>query len=373
MRPKRIDQVVHVLAGRDAIGAHLIHTGEAIRRAGYESDIYVGEVHSELAHLARPLEELPPPSRDRWLLLHHSTGAAAVESVLRRDDPLIVDYHNVTPASLLAPWEPWLKEELELGVEQLHALARKALFGVAHSRFSETELRAAGCTRTSVVAPLVDLESFERKGDPAPRLGRIHERKESGSDWLFVGRVSPHKAQHDVVKAFYCYKRFFDPAARLHLVGSPLGHDYPRALWRFVARLGLEDSVSLEGMVSDDALGAYYRSADVFVCMSDHEGFCVPLIEAMQLRVPVVAYDSSAVGETVSDGGIVLETKEPMVVATAVHRVLCDVQLHEELQEAGHRRASMFSLPNGYRRWSSVLEEAVKVSDLPSGPLAGCR
>ena len=118
----------------------------------------------------------------------------------------------------------------------------------------------------------------------------------------------------------------------------------------------------MPGMVSDEALLAYYRSADVFVCASDHEGFCVPLVEAMHLGVPVVAYGASAVGETVADGGLVLADKAPMTLATAAHRVVADPALRTRLAESGRRRAQEFSLARGRARLVEAVEQALSVA-----------
>lgn len=363
--PERIDQVVHILADKDAIGSHVVHTREALREAGYASDIYAGDAHPEVRHLAKSIEELPSqPRRGSWLLVHHSIGAAVADVVARRAEPRLLDYHNVTPPSLVARWAPWVREELELGIEQLHELAPGSFFGVAHSRFSERDLREAGCPATTVLPPLVDLKEFEAAADRTVMSAMAAESAEGGADWLFVGRISPHKAQHDLIKAFACYRRFFDPLARLHLVGSSLGEDYPRALARFAARLGLQDAVRMAGVIDAPSLAAYYASADVFVCVSDHEGFCVPLVEAMHLGVPVVAYDSSAVGETVGVGGIVLREKAPMAVATAVHRVVSDAALRERLVVAGRRRGRSFSLENGHRRWAEIVDMAREAAAL---------
>jgi glycosyltransferase involved in cell wall biosynthesis len=360
--PRRIDQVVHVLAARDAIGAHVLHTREVLREAGYASDIYAAQTQPELSAQARPLEELPAVAHSgSWLLFHHSTGAPVADLVARRPEPLVLDYHNVTPAELVAPWVPWLRAELELGAEQLAPLAGRAVFAIAHSRFSERALHEAGCPRTAVAAPLVDLEATEQTVDLGVLGSLTHDKEaDGGSDWLFVGRVSPHKAQHDLVKAFACYRRCFDDGARLHLVGGALGTDYQRALERFCARLGIEGAVRLTGSVSPGSLAAYYRAADVFVCASDHEGFCVPLVEAMAAGVPVVAYDAAAVGETVGSGGLVLEDKSPVALATAVHRVLADERTRAALVQAGRRRARDFTLETGAARMAAALSEAVR-------------
>jgi glycosyltransferase involved in cell wall biosynthesis len=353
--------VLHILAAHDAIGTHVLLMRDALRGAGFDSDIYAGDAHPEVRDQARPLEDLPiSPRRDSWLLFHHSTGSAVAEAILRRAEPTLIDYHNITPPSYVRRWAPWIREELELGLEQLRALAPVSFFGIAHSTFSEVELHAAGCSQTAVVAPLVDLALLDRRPD-APDLAarRRAERAAGGTDWLFVGRVSPHKAQHDLIKAFACYRRCYDPSARLHLVGTSLGTDYPRALDRFAQRLGLADAVRMVGMASAEELVTYYRSADVFVCASDHEGFCVPIVEAMHLGVPVVAYGAAAVGETVGDGGLVLSDKTPMTLATAAHRVVADDGVRANLVKAGKRRADGFSLSAGRGRVASAIEAAV--------------
>ncbi len=159
----------------------------------------------------------------------------------------------------------------------------------------------------------------------------------------------PHKAHHDVIKALACARRLFDPGARLHLVGRESCPPYAGALRRFASVLGLTDAVEFVGSISPGELAAYYESADVLVCCSDHEGFCAPLLEAMHHRLPVVAYGVAAVPETVLDAGIVLPSKSPVLVATAVERVLADPQLRATLVRAGLERTSAFT-PEGARR-----------------------
>ncbi len=360
-RVSRIDQVVHILAAHDAIGAHVLHTRDALRQAGYESDIYAGDAHPEVREHAWPLDDLSTSrSKRRWLLFHHSTGSAVAEAVLRRPEPVILDYHNITPASYVSRWAPAMREELELGREQLEALAPRSFYGIAHSTFSRRELEEAGIGHTSVVAPMFDMADATADPDVSEALAK--ERASGGAGWLFVGRLSPHKAQHDLVKALAAYRRLYDPRARLHLVGTSLGTDYPRALERFANRLGIADDVRTPGSVSSEALVAYYRSADVFVCASEHEGFCVPLVEAMHLGLPVVAYGAAAVGETVGEGGLVLPDKTPVRMATAVRRVVEDGALRRALVQLGKQRAASFSLGAVRRQLVSALDDAHMVA-----------
>jgi L-malate glycosyltransferase len=382
MRPGRIDQVVHILAYNDAIGSHVLEVRDILRRAGFDSEIYAGEVHPELQDQARPVEELPVPRAGQgsrggqgvqrsqgggsrggsWLLFHHSIGTRVADVVLKRPEPLVVDYHNITPPALVDGWAPRVRDELELGLEQLHRLASKAFFGMAHSSFSERELARAGCTRTTVVPALFRASSRGETADPVALRALRAAKSEGGADWLFVGRLSPHKAQHDLVKAISASRRLYDQGARLHLVGTSLGVDYVRALERFATRLGIAEAIRIAGQVPDGVLAAYYETADVFVCLSDHEGFCVPVVEAMERGLPVVAYDAAATGETVGTGGIVLDDKSPVVVAAAVERVTKDRLLRHRLAGAARRRATELSMPASAERVRGGVEQAVTVA-----------
>jgi L-malate glycosyltransferase len=157
--------------------------------------------------------------------------------------------------------------------------------------------------------------------------------------------LAPNKCQHDVIGAFALYRRAFDPDARLTLAGSPASARYLRALQALIAELDLGDSVELPGSVPFGELLAYFATADVFVCCSEHEGFCVPLLEAMELGVPVVAYGAAAIPETVADAAVVVADKDPLTVAVAVEAVLTAGDRRSSLVAAGRVRAESFSLP----------------------------
>jgi glycosyltransferase involved in cell wall biosynthesis len=204
---------------------------------------------------------------------------------------------------------------------------------------------------------------MHRKSDEAdPTLAAdLARRKESsgGADLLFVGKISPHKAPHDLVKMLAVLRRLYDPAARLHLVGSPLGETYEPALRSFIAELGLDDAVNFAGSVSGAELEAYLQAADVFVCASDHEGFCVPLAEAMGHGIPIVAYGVTAVPETVGDAGLLLPDKAPLPFAAAVARVLSDKALRRYLADVGRARADAFNLPASQQRFVELVQGAI--------------
>jgi len=354
----RVDQVIPSLATRDAIGVHTLAVAEALRAAGVMSDIFYGDCAPELLKVARPVGSLGRPARDRWLLYQSSIGSPVFDIFATRPEPKLVNYHNITPVELLQSWEPGVGYELGLGREQLGRIAAQCRLAIADSAFNESELTDAGFASTAVASLLIDM-TVHADAD-STRLRRLRAAKgDGGPDFLFVGKVSPHKAPHDLVKMLAVYRRLYHPCARLHLVGSPLGRRYGPALDAFIAGLGLTDAVSVVGSVQPEELEAYYRSADVFVCASDHEGFCVPIVEAMAHDLPVVAYDAGAVPETVGAAGILLESKEPLLFAAAVHRVMEDEQLRSQFSRAAVHRVEAFSLDRARTRFVDLVVGAI--------------
>ncbi len=358
--PVRVDQVIPSLASRDAIGVHTVNLRDGLRAAGLASDIYYGSHTPDVEHEGRPVTELGRTGRDRWLLYQASIGSPVYDILAARAEPKLVNYHNITPAELLRDWEPAVAYEAALGRTQLARLAPQSHFAVADSSFNESELCALGYRGTAVVPLLIDMQAKSDEPDAAlaEALTRRKER-EGGADLLYVGKISPHKAPHDLVKMLDVLRRTDDPAARLHLVGSALGSNYEPALRAFVDELGLTDSVNFAGSVSGGELEAYFRSADVFVTASDHEGFCVPLAEAMGHGVPIVAYGVTAVPETVGGAGLILPDKSPVPFAAAVGRVLRDPILRTVLADAGVQRAAAFDLAASTERFVDLVRQAV--------------
>jgi glycosyltransferase involved in cell wall biosynthesis len=356
----RVDQVIPSLASRDAIGVHTLNLRDGLRAAGVDSDIFYGSFTPDVEHEGRPVTELGRAGRDRWLLYQSSIGSPVYDILSARPEPKLVNYHNITPAHLLRDWEPNVGYEVALGRTQLARLAPQSRFAVADSAFNESELQALGYGATAVVPLLIEMHA--KSDEPDPELStRLARQKESmgGADLLYVGKISPHKAPHDLVKMLEVVRRLYDPEARLHLVGSPLGETYEPVLRSFIAELGLQNAVTLTGSVSGAELEAYFRAADVYVSASDHEGFCVPLAEAMGHGVPIVAYGVTAVPETVGGAGLMLPDKSAVPFAAAVGRVLADPALRTHLAAAGQARAAEFDLGASQRRFVRLVQEAV--------------
>ncbi|MDP9404539.1 MAG: glycosyltransferase [Actinomycetota bacterium] len=366
-----IHQFIPTFAPRDAIGTHARHAQRILRDMGLESEIYADGYRGGPRGQAQSYRSFARRGRARaertWLLYQLSTGSPVFDFLMTRPEPKLVNYHNITDASLYRAWEPRVCVELAEGRRQLRELAPRVELGIAVSEFNRADLEGAGYARTTVAPVLVDLEAARVAPDAATVSSLGAAKRGGGADWLFVGRVAPHKCQHDVVRAFAAYRAAYDPRARLHLVGGTGSHAYLVALQRYVGALGLAGDVTIAGSVRQSVLAAVYRSADVFVCLSEHEGFCVPIVEAMRERVPVVAFAAAAVPETVAGAAVLLGAKDPMTVAAAVHRVLSDEALRGRLGAAGVERASHFTLERASRRFRAVVEDLLQGADTGCG------
>jgi glycosyltransferase involved in cell wall biosynthesis len=355
----RIDQVIPTLASRDAIGGHVMQLRDLLRSRGYRSDIYYGNASPDRLDDGFPITRIGEPSSTGRVLLYQMSIGSGVADIFRdRPERKFVNYHNITPADLIESWVPAVGEEVRWGRAQLRDLAQVTEFAIADSVFNEMELRDAGYPSTTTVPLLIDPEDFTGSPDPALAARLTRQRSRGGTDLLFVGKVSPHKGQDDLVKALSAYRRLYDPDARLHIVGGAISEEYQLAVERFADELGLADAVEFAGSVSHEELIAYYEGCDVFLCLSNHEGFCVPLLESMYHRLPIVSYRFTAVPETVQQAGLILPDKEPARVAAAIHRVVDDAGLRDQLAAGAEERVDWFALARVKEGFVAALEAA---------------
>jgi glycosyltransferase involved in cell wall biosynthesis len=352
-----IHQFLPTFAGRDAIGSHVLETQRLIRSLGLASEIFSEDIHPEMRSKAHRFEALAGAAGETGLLYHASTGCRNFDSLLAWEGPFLVDYHNITDPAFFERWSPGASDNMRLARRQLAQLASRCDVAIAHSHFSAGDLGDLGFPAPSVVPILLDVAQFDAPPDRR-RLSRLKQAaRNGGAHWLYVGRVAPNKCHHDLIGAFAVYRAAFDPQARLSLVGGATSESYWGALESLCRELELRASVDFADTVSPGDLLAYYRSADLFVSMSEHEGFGVPLLEAMHVGMPVVAYAATAVPETVGDAALLLDTKDPVAVAVAARQVLGDPELKAGLVKAGHARVEELSLANTRRMMLDALRQ----------------
>lgn len=361
-----VHQFVPALLPRDATGDHTLALRDAFRAVGWSSDVYVESAHDDLWPEAIYFERYPDRARPGDVLLYHlSTASPVAEFLLGRPEPLVLDYHNITPASFYEGWEDHTAEKVARARVEAAALAPRAILGLADSTFNAEELRRLGCRRTTVVPILVGID--ERQPVDHRELDRLRVGHGEATVLLFVGRLSPNKAQHHLVETLWCYRRWFEPEARLHLVGSPMTPSYAAAVSSLADELGLGGSIRYGEGLTDAELAAWYADADVFVCLSEHEGFCIPLLEAMRSELPIIAFAAGAVPETLGGAGIGLDSKRPTTVATAIDRLRRDRRLADELVAAGRRRLRQFLPERTRTRFVEALAPLVRTSSAEEG------
>ena len=352
----RVHQFVPTLEP-GAVGQHVLLLKRLLDEMGIESTTFAEHIRPAMSGHASEFREYGrgvKPDGGDLLLYHVAIGSTVADFVRDQAGRLVLDHHNITPPTFWTGWEPAVVDAAAWARRQFAELAPRADVGIAHSRYSEAELAAEGCRSTRVLPVLVDLDAFEVEVDEVA-LDRLHGRSAGAPVWLFVGRLAPNKCQHDVIKAFWAYRSVYDRTAVLRLVGGSSSERYLESLHEVISALHLGDAVEITGSVSPGELAAHYRAADVFVCLSEHEGFCVPLLEAMHHELPVVAYDATAVPETLGAGGLLLPSKAAGTVAGAVHVILRDPQRRAQLVAAGTRRMQAFDLAVTREAWRDAL------------------
>ena len=330
-----VHQVLATLGYGDAIGHEVLGIQRVLRCAGYESDIFVETADPRLESLTRDYRELVDATDPENLLLHHfSIGSKASRTAYALPDRMALIYHNITPPEYFAAVHRTLARQCFRGRREIHAYVDRCDMALGDSEFNREDLVSLGFKRTAVLPVVPDLAHLD---DPADWFV-AQQFDDEWTNILFVGRVIANKKIEDVIRCFHAYHTTFNPRSRLIIAGVfSVFERYFAALTHLVNELGLQH-VHFAGHVSDAELIAYYELADLFLCCSEHEGFCVPLIEAFYKQVPVLAYAATAVPATMDGAGILFDTKDPAYVAS-----LMDARPLER-RPPGGRRASSSSM-----------------------------
>jgi hypothetical protein len=288
-----------------------------------------------------PLAALDPAPAD-LLLVHYSAYAPKLESLLELPNRMLLLSHNVTPARWFWDYAPMVAIQCALGRRQLPRFAGRADVAAGVSAFNAAELGS------DVVIPILATKGTGTCVAPCATHVSVPAV-------AFVGRLAPHKRQDELIRVVALLRRHRVPDARLVLVGEPLNAAYRDALAALAGELA-PGAVTIESGLTDAQLAERYAQAGVFVSLSEHEGFCIPLLEAFAAGVPVVARPAGAVPEVAGDAALLVDDRDPAVLAELVALALEDTQLRDTLAERGRARLAAYAPAETERKMRDALE-----------------
>jgi L-malate glycosyltransferase len=324
----RIHQVLATLGYGDAIGHEVLGIQRVLRAAGYESEIFVETADYRLEPQTRDYRELVDFSHPDNLLLHHfSLGSKASRTAYALPDRMALIYHNITPPEYFIGVHRTLARQTFRGRRELGAYADRCDLAMGDSEFNRQDLEALGFPRTAVLPVVPDFTHLDRE----PNWLAGGEFDDEWTNVMFVGRMIANKKIEDLIRWFHAYHTVFNPRSRLLLIGAQTQFErYVASLHQLVAALGTPH-VHFVGHVTDEELVALYEVGDLFLCASEHEGFCVPLVEAFYKQVPVLAFAATAVPSTMDGAGVLFEDRDPLHVARLMDAIVSDGELQDRI------------------------------------------
>lgn len=360
---KRIYQIIEDIKDPGIVRNDVIALNSMLNELGYETKICAEE------YAPGCIEEAVYPFSDALYL--DSGDLAFIHISKLRGNAIVkfaglnclkgIVYHGITSPSFYKHYNEKTFLDLLKAQKRLVYLSDKVQYCIADSTWAKSELKDIGYECPIDVVPLaLPFDAYKEKPF-APLLKR--ESRYRGSLVLSIGHIAPEKRCEDAIRMFAYYKRHFDHNAHLVFVGIFKSMDpYYVALRKYIDLLNVEGIV-FAGQVEHDRLLAYYLSADVLLCQSEYEGFCVPLVEAMLFDLPIVAYDSTAIGETLGGAGALLDTKDPRQTAAVVDRVVRDGELRSAMVQRGRCRLEDFEYGSIKQKFAKNLVGFLKGTD----------
>ncbi len=337
----------------DAITGHALIIRQWLRGFGLHSQIYAQHIDPSVENEVRHLSRYRRGQGEKWAIYHHSIGSDVPGFLAKRPLQLMLVYHNITPTTFFERSDPMRMELAQLGRDQLRDLRDQTGLALAVSAYNELELQEAGYENTAVLPLTMDPEQYDLPLNEALAA----QLRKNGPRLLFVGRLAPNKKQEDLVKLLYYFRRL-EPEAHLYLVGDRWEIGYDKWIEDLAADYDIGDGVTLTGKVSQQDMVTYYKTSDLLVSMSEHEGFGLPLIESMYLSLPVLAYGSTGVPYTMGDAGIQFYRKDYEALAELVKLLLQNGALRQRIIARQKERAQTFLEPEVRDQFRSLLQQS---------------
>lgn len=339
MTVKAIHQFSIACYPGDGISNGMFLTQRLLHQAGIASEIYCVDIDPQLKDRVHPFTDYQGDA-EQVLLIHHGIGNNQEETLKQLPDQRFMVFHNITPGSFFAADDP-IQAMLTHGWQQVDSWKSWLSGAIGDSRQNYDLLLQHGydADKCDDIALLVDLEKFNQlKPENSCRpLDEVFQL-------LFVGRLMPHKNQHGLIETLYHLRCMTQQDVRLTLVGNDSDQHYVDQLRQQIQEFGLDQAVTITGKVSTEALTRYYQQADLYLSLSHHEGFGMPLIEAMTQQLPVLAYSSpdSNVANTVGKGGAILQSDDPKQCAATISQLMANPRLRAALNQAAQQHLTSY-------------------------------
>ena len=362
-----VHQVVASLGYGEGIANLAFGIQRVLTAAGFDSRILVESADPRVAHHAIDYRDMVEVLTDEDLLVHHfSVGSRVSRTAFALPCRMMLVYHNITPPEYFVGVHPWLARQCYHGRRELSAYRNRVDLAAGASEFNRRELEALGFSPTAVLAAMPDFSHLETTPDPRVITSFDDDR----TNVLFVGRLVPNKRPDQIIRWFHAYQTLCDPHSRLLLAGSYAQFEgYLAQIHHLITQLGTRE-VHVLGHVSNEELTALYDVADLFLCASEHEGFCVPLLEAFYKRVPVLAYASTAIPATLDGGGVLFETTDPLDVAALMDAVLSDEAYEDQVLAAQDAALARHPARNFDETTTRLVTQALSAPRKPLPPVA---
>ena len=336
----RIHQLAFGLIPGDAVSNSTLAMDGQLQAWGFETAVYAQHVAPQLQARVLPDTQFIPflENNDDLLIFHYSIYSPNIRLFNAFRGRKLLIYHNITPASFFAGWDNHQAALCDMGRQALRTMVHCDL-AVGDSEFNRQELVEAGFdpAKTAVLPLFLTLPEPVKNGRAASKT------PQDKVVWLTVGRVAPSKAIEDALRIFAIYKHNINPNAELFIIGSLGVTSYVAALKSLIDDLSLTNSAHLVGLVSDSQLEAYYQQADLYLTASQHEGFCVPLLESMVHGVPILARHSSAIPETLGEAGVLFHELGYEAVAEMAHLLVSDAIIRQQVIQKQYERVASFN------------------------------
>lgn len=350
----KIYQILPTLAYGDGVGNDVMAIYKLLKREGYDTEIYAEAVDRRIeCEDLYEFHQFPELNEDDVVINHLSVGSDINLVFPDMKARKMIIYHNITPAEWFKDYDENAYHFCNRGYEETRKLASTVSYCLADSAYNRQDLIDMGYTCDIDVLPIIiSFDDFKQE----PHHVLLDKLNDGMTNIIFTGRIAPNKRQPDVVKAFAAYQKKYNPNSRLTFVGAYGEGAYMDEIRKTIEETGAQN-VSFSGHVPFSKILSYYHSADLFLCMSEHEGFCIPLLEAMYFDIPVVAYNKAAVGETIGGCGVLVDEKNYDQIADSINKVLTDEEYRESIVEKQRQRIDDFAYEKSEQKFLTYLRK----------------